>query len=159
MAIGLTTWTEKNRVHTQRLMSEYTSAYAGNYGSSSTQVWHYTRRRTKVYDYVGLDESAIQDCVYYLNGLWLRRIPLISAYTYQASASMYEKPSNDAECEFPLVARIQPIRRGGGLWDINVQVDETITIPANGERITNINTIQAMFENVYGVLDYDGEIA
>jgi hypothetical protein len=154
---GLTTWTDANRVITQRLTSEYTAAYAGNYGSSSTQVWHYTRRRTKVYDYVGIDESAVQDCVYFLNDLWLRRIPKVEAYVYQTSTSTYSKPTDDSQCDFPLVARIVPNRIGGRLWSINVQVEETVTIPCNGNRITNINTIQAMFETTFGVHDYDGE--
>lgn len=152
--MAFTTYTDTNRVVSNPLTTLFEFEYKGLIGATNRERWDITRTRTKSYEYVGLEESAVEGCVAYLNALWNRPFYDINAWTYDVSTGFSRPEVRTKE----LVAKITTKRDAGGVCIVAVLVDEVMQLPLDTSPLDyEIQGLQNLFTARIGTFDYDGE--
>jgi hypothetical protein len=126
--------------------------YKGIIGATQRERWDITRTRTKSYAYLGMDAATADECVKYLNAYWMRPYYDIGQWTYDVGTHFARPESKYKE----LVAKITSKRDDGGLYRVDVIVDEIMTLPtdANPNDYT-IDALQNLFTSRIGLFTYD----
>lgn len=85
--------------------------------------WKYTRHRTKNYQYVGMDKETAKACMDAKIEQYNRTM-----YNWIQTGSNrdFEMPITDDNSYRQQVAQVQASKQNGCLWNVDIQVDETV---------------------------------
>ena len=143
---GLTYYDDRNKVESSLLQTYYQVEHLERtYGEYPMK---YTRIRTKNYSYVGLSRTTAKACVAAKLQQYTRN------FFYWKNESGQWKMTRSFDDHYQaLVANVQANRQGGGLYNVDIQVNEECVIYSNG--VIRDEWIESTFNNYFPDFTYD----
>jgi hypothetical protein len=128
------TYTDENKETDALLDEDISMVIDSRVQNSNTYNWKLTRRRTKEYKYVGMDETTAKACAAEKRAQYLRTF-----YTWTFTNGKWVKNTSPETIYKQSVANISTQRQGGSMWNVRIQVDETciayVVGDVNGRQI------------------------
>lgn len=121
----LNSWGSFNKVVNENLTTRYKRELKTIDGY---KYFAYTRTRTMNYSYVGMDEQTALSCAQYYNKLYNRTYYDIKwngeQHIFEYSDTYYGSEQHKLQA-----GDAKPVKKSGGMWDVNINVNEVITQP------------------------------
>lgn len=140
---GLKTWGDFNKVESSLLFTQYTYESLPNYGSQ--RMTRIRRIRTKTYKFVGMSRTTAIECANEKRELYNRRF-----YYWQQRNGFWEMVKTIDNQYRENVASIAIVNTYGGLYDVQIQVNEECIAYVMGSSYDVDQVFNGRFTEWYG---------
>lgn len=139
---GLTYYDQRNYVETQLRRVSYSTDVltSGFYGQFTSYM--YTRNVTKTYKFTGLSRSTALRCIKEKEAMYTRDYGLWKTTTGNNDWHYYPYKGGQQSC-----ASVSATRLGGGLWDVEIQVNETCFVYSKTHWTQNLDDLFSQYYN------------
>lgn len=143
---GLTYYDDRNKVESSLLQTYFQTEHLDR--TWGAYPMKYTRIRTKNYSYVGLSRTTAQACVAAKQAQYTR------TYYYWTNERGIWRMNRTFDNQYQaLVAQVQATRQGGGLYNVDIQVNEEAVIYSNNP--IDVQNLDYVFNNYFPNWSYD----
>lgn len=166
MAGGLTTWSAKNYVETVPMWQAVTTKFLNmrfdvvnaDTGEieESRYSWQITRTRRKSYRFIGMTRAAALQCVEAKRAQYAR---FINPWIFDDATGTWNVMEGLGSVK--TVAAVEPVASGGGLYDVEITVEEVVNAFYSGTSLSSDESALSSYvdETMSGSWSYDEEYA